>query len=457
MKPEVFFTAILILVLLAAGCTTTTVIPQGPEPGPSGTSPVTATATPALQGSPLVHDNANTTAIFDAHDTGVRYRFSDSDMDFHFGTLVLGSAVNHGVEIGESFNTAAKIKDGDAASWQEEWFKMAERAEARGKESLAAGHTVSARDQLQRAAYYYRISLISVVPGDPHLQERANKSRELMITAGKLFDPPLEYIEIPYEGTVLPGYFRKASGDKPAKTLIMIGGGETFAEDLVFYIAPQAHDRGYNFLTVDLPGQGLMPLQGKTFRPDMDVPMKAVVDYAISRPDVDPKKIAAYGFSGGGGFVPMAAAHDPRLAAIAMNSGVVDAYPLFATMPAALATPAEKMNWTPFHANVVKAICWRWGVPMDNPAGLVETNRGYTFDPAQIKVPVLLLVGEGDYKSQEVQRQQNVIMDGLSNPRKKMVILPGSEGATNHCTMENRSLVAQELFDWLDQVLAKGS
>ena len=68
----------------------------------------------------------------------------------------------------------------------------------------------------------------------------------------------------------------------------MIGGGETFAEDLVFYIAPQTYDRGYNFMTVDLPGQGLLPLEGKTFRPDMNVPMKAVVDYALSRPDVDP-------------------------------------------------------------------------------------------------------------------------------------------------------------------------
>jgi hypothetical protein len=54
---------------------------------------------------------------FDAHETGVRYHFEDTDMDFNFGTLVLGSTVNHGVEIGEAFTTAAKIKDGDAASW----------------------------------------------------------------------------------------------------------------------------------------------------------------------------------------------------------------------------------------------------------------------------------------------------------------------------------------------------
>ncbi len=391
--------------------------------------------------------------VFDAHDTGVRYHFNDTDMDFNFGTLVLGSTVNHGVEIGEAFYTASNIKDGDAASWQEEWFKMARLAEARGEESLAGGHKVSARDQLQRASYYYRISLLSILPNDSRLKERALKSRSLMKKAGELFDPPMEYIEIPFEGTVLPGYFRKAAaGTKPAKTLIMIGGGETFAEDLVFYIAPQTYDRGYNFMTVDLPGQGLLPLEGKTFRPDMYVPMKTVVDYALSRPDVDPNRLACYGYSGGGGFVPQAAMHDPRIRAIAMSSAVVDAYPLFSTMPAVLATQEEIDSWTTFHGNIVKAICWRWGVPMDKPSGLAEANIGFTFDPANVTVPALLIIGEGEYKSEEVKRQQQVCMDRFPNPMKKMVVTPTTEGATNHCVMENRSLVSQVLFDWLDDV-----
>lgn len=391
--------------------------------------------------------------VFDAHDTSVRYHFNDTDMDFNFGTLVLGSTVNHGVEIGEAFYAVSKIKDGDAASWQEEWFKMARLAEIRGKKSLADGHKVSARDQLQRASYYYRISLLSIMPNDPRLKERALKSRSLLKKAGELFDPKLEFIEIPFEGTVLSGFFRKAAaGTKPAKTLIMIGGGETFAEDLVFYIAPQTYDRGYNFMTVDLPGQGLLPLEGKVFRPDMNIPMKAVVDYALSRPDVDPQRLAAYGYSGGGGFVPQAAMHDSRIKAIAMNSAVVDAYPLFSTMPVVLATKKEIASWTTFHGNIVKAICWRWGVSMDKPSGLAQANKGFAFDPAKVAAPALLIVGEGEYKSEEVKRQQQVCMENFPSPLKKMVITPTTEGATNHCVMENRSLVGQVLFDWLDDV-----
>ena len=390
---------------------------------------------------------------FDAHDTGIKFHFNDTDMDFHFGTIVLGSAVNHGIEIGEAFYAASMIKDGDAASWQEEWYNLGLRAEDRGDRSLAGGHRVSAREQFQRAAYYIRISLISMLPTDARFKERVLKVRGIMKKAGALFDPPLEYFEVPFEGTVLPGYFRKAAaGAKPEKTLIMVGGGETFAEDLFFYIAPQTHDRGYNFMTVDLPGQGIPPLEGKTFRPDMNVPMKAVIDYALSRSDVDPKRFAAYGYSGGGGFVPQAAMHDPRIKAIGMNSAVVDAYPLSSAMPVVKATKKEIASWTTFHSNIVRAICWRWGVPMDNPSGLADANKGYTFDPAKVNAAPLIIVGEGEYKSEEVKRQQKIAMDNFPNPGKKMVITPSNEGATNHCVMENRSLIGQVLFDWLDEV-----
>jgi pimeloyl-ACP methyl ester carboxylesterase len=390
---------------------------------------------------------------FDAHATAFKYFFHDDDMDFHFGNLVLGSAVNGGVEIGEAFYAASHIKDGDAASWQQQWFDLASRVEARGEKSLEGGHKVSARDQFLRAAYYIRFSLISMMPDNPQFKERGAKLRALMRKAGPLFDQPLEYVEIPFEGTVLPGYFRAAQGSGPHKTLLMIGGGETFAEDLVFYIASQAFARGYNFATVDLPGQGLMPLQGKTFRVDSNVPMKAVVDYLLSRPEVDPQGLAAYGYSGGGAFVPQAAMHDPRLKAIAMNSAVPDAHALFATMPAATETKKEAASWSTFHGNVVKVICWRYGVPMDQPVKLIEANKGVDFDPARIAVPALIIVGEGEYKSLEVQRQQKLALDNFPNPLKKMVITPADEGASNHCIMENRSLVGQVLFDWLDEVL----
>jgi hypothetical protein len=90
--------------------------------------------------------------VFDAHATTFSYFFKDGDMDFHFGNLVLGAAVNGGAEIGEAFYAASRIKDGDAATWQKEWYDLARLVEARGLASMAAGHKVSARDPVNCVA-----------------------------------------------------------------------------------------------------------------------------------------------------------------------------------------------------------------------------------------------------------------------------------------------------------------
>lgn len=387
----------------------------------------------------------------DPHAAYVRFHFQDREMDFVFGPMFLGAIMNHGAEIGEAFYTASRIKDGDAASWQEQWLKTARLVEARGEKSLDRGHKVSAREQLQRASYYYRAALISMPPDDPRFRDTALKSRTLLKKAGKLLVPQLEYVEIPFEDTVLPGYFRKAaSGKAPRKTIIMVGGSETFAEDLFFYVAAQAFDHGYNFLTVDLPGQGLLPLEGKFLRRDAYVPMKAVVDYALGRRDVDARRLAVYGYSTGGFIAPQAAMHDKRIKAVAMSHCVVDGRAEVANMPAA--TPEAVQNWSSFKRGTYRGIAWRYGLKPDNLAGLLEANEGFSFDPARIAVPSLNLVAAGEYESPEVRRQTKLCMDGLRNPQKRLVITPAEEGASSHCIFDNRSLMSQELFDWLDEV-----
>lgn len=403
-------------------------------------------------GAPAVSEERSATeATLDPHAAHLGFRFRDSAMDFVFGSLVLGAAVNHGSEIGEAFATAQTVVDGDAASWQAAWLRTAALVEARGEKALAGSHRVSARDQFMRAGYAYRIALTAMSPNDPLFLATARKSRALTRRAGELLDPPLEYVEIPFEGTVLPGYFRKAApGDAPAKTLIMIGGAETFAEDQYFYIAPQAFDRGYNFLTVDLPGQGLLPLEGRFLRPDVEVPMKAVVDHALARRDVDPARLAVYGISSGGGFVPQAAAHDHRISAVVMNNCVVDAGAGVARMAVATATPEVVAGWSSFARITDRLIAWRFGVDMNDLPGLVAANRDFRFDPAAVTSPALILVAGGEMTNPEILRQNRICLDGLPNPRKSLVVTPVSEGAANHVVMENRSLMAQEVFDWLD-------
>ena len=117
----------------------------------------------------FAEENKEEETKFDAHASFTKLHFDDSEMDFAFA-LILGATMNHGCEIGEAFYTATNIKEGSAASWQEEWINMAERAEARAEQSLAGVHEESAREQLQRAAYYYRTALVSMMPDDPRFK-----------------------------------------------------------------------------------------------------------------------------------------------------------------------------------------------------------------------------------------------------------------------------------------------
>jgi predicted TIM-barrel fold metal-dependent hydrolase len=388
--------------------------------------------------------NKETSKVIDPHAANVRYQFQDTEMDFVFGGMILSATMNHGCEIGEAFRTAANIKDGDAASWQEEWIKTARLVEARGDQSLARGHKVSAREQLQRASYYYRAALLSMPPSDLRFKKTALKSRALLRKAGKLFEPQLEYIEIPFEDTILPGYFRRAApGETPRQTLIMIGGSETFAEDLFFYISTQAFDRGYNFLTVDLPGQGMLPFEGKFLQRNMHVSMKAVVDYALSRRDIDAKRLTVYGYSTGGFIVPQAAMHDKRIKAVAMSHCVVDGYAEVANMP--IATPEMVKNWSSFKRGTYQSLAWRYGLQPDDVSGLLKANEGFIFDPVRVTTPALILVAGGEYQSPEIQRQTKLCKDFKeAQPLKQFLGEPLSR-KLNVSTFEYR---LQQMDEW---------
>jgi alpha-beta hydrolase superfamily lysophospholipase len=388
-----------------------------------------------------------------------RMYFKANDMDFVF-QWVMGSAVHGGAGIGESFHAASRMKDGNPESWAREWTALAGRVRERAEGMLRAGHAVSAREAYLRAAVYYRAVLTSMLPTHPQFRPVTAAMRECFHAGSALLDPPVDRFDVPFEGKILPGYFQKtAIGDGPRPTLLMIGGAETFAEDLYFFIAPAAIKRGWNFATVDLPGQGDTPFQGLIFRSDTEVPMKSIVDALLVRPDVDPQRLAAYGISAGGYFVPRAAAFEHRIRACIANSMLFDAYEQWDKSNIRRVKGIYKMiaTWkAPFAMRMGQLMAWRWGVDMDRLYDLPEKNRGFVFDPSRIECPTLILIGEGEYQNPLIRAQQERAMAALPDPRKKFIIGPIDEGAGHHCLGENVSLMSALVFDWLDEIFTAG-
>jgi hypothetical protein len=231
----------------------------------------------------------------------------------------------------------------------------------------------------------------------------------------------------------------------------MIGGGETFAEDLYYYIAPAAIARGYNFMTVDLPGQGGLPLEGCCFQPDVENQIKVVIDYIYTRRDVDTEKLAAYGISGGGYYVPRAAAFDKRIKACIANSMLYDIGRILKSSMLQFGELFKKHD--PMAYYITDMIAWRWGAR--NPLELIPKTKDFVVDPGLITCPTLIVIGEGEYQgSKEVQRQQHTGLEAIQNPKKDLVITPLDEGGGNHILGENIPLMSQVVFDWLDEVFA---
>jgi len=140
--------------------------------------------------------------------------FKDESLVFEL-IRVMAKTLEHGADMGESLSTAFRIKhkEGDIQAllhtWYEEWRKLGERIEKIGDECLAKGHKVSARDAYLRASEYYRSAdfYLHDNPKNPAILQLWDKMDSCFERARKLSIPSFEAIQIPYEGTKLPGYF----------------------------------------------------------------------------------------------------------------------------------------------------------------------------------------------------------------------------------------------------------
>ena len=135
------------------------------------------------------------------------------DDEFNYQLIrALGVADYGGSTVGECLAVATEIADGSPSSWAEAFERLAQRIEDRGRSCLAAGHRVSGRDHYLRASTYYRTAeyYADGVSGRSH--ETGERSRACFAVAAGLVDPPVELVEVPFEGGSLPGYLVRPVG-----------------------------------------------------------------------------------------------------------------------------------------------------------------------------------------------------------------------------------------------------
>ncbi|RKL01743.1 hypothetical protein BFJ71_g5072 [Fusarium oxysporum] len=84
-------------------------------------------------------------------------------------------------------------------------------------------------------------------------------------------------------------------------------------------------ERGMNVITYEGPGQPTVRRkQNLGFIHEWEKVVTPVVDYLLTRPEVDPKSIGLLGYSFGGMLAPRAAAFEHRLAPVFAVDGVYE-------------------------------------------------------------------------------------------------------------------------------------
>lgn len=399
-----------------------------------------------------------------------------NDTSFWYETLrVLGHTTYGGADIGEVLTTAQAITAGDYDSWYEEWLATADRVAAEAEKALAGGHLVSARDGLMRASNYYRSAefYLHENPDDPRIDHAYNRARECFVSAAALLDPPVEPIEIPYEGTVLHGYFYSAhrrDGDNgPRPTIIMHSGFDGTCEEMHWFGALAGQERGYNVVTFDGPGQpAALHFDGLVFRPDWEHVVTPVLNWVLDRPGVDGDRVALLGASMGGLLAPRAAAYEQRLAACIAFDGVYDlgitvtrsmpgtraeseavlraeSAPEVEAMIEQLMASDPNIRWAATHGQYVMGV--------DSPRAFFAAYLDYTLADGiaeQITCPTLVCEAATDMF---FEGQPQLLFDHLTCP-KTLLEFTDEEGAGAHCQTGAQRLACARIYDWLDDVVA---
>lgn len=396
--------------------------------------------------------------------------FSDN-IQFWYETKRAFGASSYGAsEFGEVMATVNRIVSGDNDSWYSEWNASGEKVFAEAQAQLAAGHRISARDNFLRATTYFRNSefFLHGKPEDPRIESAYKKSIQSYKSCCALYQPPILPVEIPYDGTTLPGYFHRVDDSETKRPLfIMHSGFDGSAEELHGEGARAGIERGYNVLTFDGPGQyGPLHRERLFFRPDWEKVVTPVVDFALTLPGVDANRIALMGVSLGGYLAPRAAAYEKRISALIANDGVYDygITNLGGKVPASQRAAVEalfKAKHAPeidrrleeaIHSSPTAAWALTHGMfatGTPSPRAYVAATLDYHLGNGiaeQISCPTLVLEAEEDifFKGQPEQ-----LYDHLTCP-KKLLRFTVAEGAGAHCQVGAHRLALGRIYDWLD-------
>jgi len=199
-----------------------------------------------------------------------------------------------GLDASDLREAFASVKTRDKDEWAAAFIKVGDRYMGEGN-SLAASDPVKANADYIRAWRLYSFGRWPI-PASPGKQRAYAKAIEAFLAHARFWDPPLQVIHIPFEGSEIIGYLRLPKDVvRPVPLVIAINGLDSRKEDLSESFAAIL-PYGVGFFAIDGPGTGQAPIKVSE---NADRMLSRVIDYLQTRTEVDKNRIAVHGVSWG--------------------------------------------------------------------------------------------------------------------------------------------------------------
>ena len=371
--------------------------------------------------------------------------------------LNLSAAPWGGAEIDEINRVGRALKDkvGDDKAWFDEWARMGDKIEARGREEEKKGHRLTAAACLMRAAHYYQTGerFLQRDPNAPAIYKKAVKS--FADAAAMIARPRIESVEVPYGDKSLPALFVRAApeaaGNKPGPALAFFDGFDVTKEIQYFKGVPDLVARGISCLLVDGPGNGeSVRFRGLPLIAETEKYGTAAYEYLAARKEVDPKRIGVMAISLGGYYAPRAASLEPRYAACIAWGAQWDYYDVWKRRFDLLDSgEVPSLSVPPEH------LMWIFGVETREAA--MKKLEGFRLDGIvqKMKCPFLLLHGAGDEQIPLSLAERCFAAAG--SKQKTLKVFSREEGGFHHCQVDDVTIGVHFMWDWLADVLKPGT
>jgi pimeloyl-ACP methyl ester carboxylesterase len=363
--------------------------------------------------------------------------------------LSVAIAIESGAQIGEIDEmcrplreAAARGEDAGTAEFFKSWIAMGDRLVSLAEEDDAHGRRYSAAAKLNRAALYYQTAERMQAHGFEPRKQVFRKAQESFRRAMALGGENYERIEIPYLQGIIPGFLVNASAGTPAPLVVFVNGLDSSKEMLYWSgLGRELLRRGVSTLHIDQPGSG-EALRAHSLIATFDSERWAskVVDYVLTRSDVDCKRIGMAGVSLGGYYVPRAVAFEPRFALGAVwganhNWGEVQVRRM----------AREGDRPVPHYWEHVR---WVFGAKDSDEFMRLSAQVHLNGVLDRVRVPFLVTHGAKD-RQIPLEYARQTYEQLINSPKRELKIFDERTGGVEHVSVDNMSFGRSYIADWI--------